>query len=181
MYRDRSYNYKNLFSPIRIVTENYKSGMCVVFDNSGYNNSLHKNYTENDEFYMNNSIAFNSFITKNKIVNSSETYTYDKSFEETLLANFPKLREKNYNISNYLAYKADEDIMILTQNLEHKNLRLPIMSPYGDCDHDFDSVKFLSKKKNSCGEKLVNFVYIFNLIFMLFYFYIFLDFNSGIL
>ena len=84
-YNDRIYNFKNLFSPIRIFTENYKSGMCVVFDNSKHNNSLHKNFTENDEFYMNNSIAFDSFLDKNEIANFSETYPYDKSFEDTVI------------------------------------------------------------------------------------------------
>lgn len=145
-------NYKNdLYSPIRFFSENYKKGLCVTFDNSNLNNSLHKNLDEDNEYYLNKSSNFYNYMNISNVKNVNSTLPFYKNID--LQYNFNKIVSTVFQ--NFNGYKYRDDIIKYTTNLLYTNLKLPFEGMDGKCEHGMNKIKFMKEEKLSCGENFI--------------------------
>lgn len=149
---DSQINYKiDLYTPIRIFSENYKKGLCVSFDNSKLNNSLHKEFDEDSEYFLNKSSNFYNYMDKMNVKNVNTTLPFYKDID--LQYNFNRVVSTVFQ--NFKGYNYKDDIIKQTTSLVYTNLKLPFTGLDGRCEHGMNKIKFMKDEKITCGESFI--------------------------
>jgi hypothetical protein len=157
-YDDYQVSLKDLYSPIRVISQNYKKGLCVSFDNSGLNNSLNIKIDRESDSYINTTFEFESFIKDEKIKLINETLPYMKNTSNAV-PNFPSVSDRLFNSTEFRNYTVNDNLIVFDSKSKFKSLKIPYRGVYGECEHNFTAVKFLNSHKVTCGHKLVSFNY----------------------
>lgn len=154
LYSDQIYNLDDLYTPVRVLSQNYKKGLCVSFDNSGLNNTLQR------DTKLNNTKDFENFLQDNDISFINETLPYYKNYTaietiipSSVISNFNASEFKNYSINDNIIFKNNSETAT-----NYFTFKFPMKGLYGECEHDFDSVKYLKNNKITCGQILVSFL-----------------------
>lgn len=163
-YDDYQVSLKDLYSPLRVVSQNYKKGLCVSFDNSGLNNSLNIKIDREKESFINTTLEFDSFVQDEDIKFINETFPYLKD-SSSVTRIFPLNQDKFFNSTEFRNYSVGDNIVIFDSQSKYKSLKQPYKGVYGECEHNFSTVKFLSQNKITCGQKLVRYFYYSNYYF----------------
>ena len=150
-YNDKISSLSDLFSPMRVLSQNYKKGLCVSTDNSGLNNTLHDSNinlitTEQFDDYVNN-----------QIMQKNITNVYPFKNDSIIINNL--ISVKDSNIKSFSYYNINDDIIYgfkssSSSETSYSILKLPITNILGVCENNMDSVSFLVPKQISCGIKV---------------------------
>lgn len=155
-YKDRTASISDLFSPVRVLSQNYKKGLCVVYDNSGLNN------TYRSDLFINTTSDLSEFINSVKIQADEQDFPTPSNLLEAYLNNSlgSLISSKGLTEKSFLGYDIGTPILISTRLTEYNIIgyelfKFPTKNPYGVCNLEGSYMKYQKPEKVSCGHKFV--------------------------
>lgn len=149
---------EDMFNPIRVFYQNFRGGLCVAFDNS-----QNATKVEKESFTVKNTQEFSDLIRQYKKVDDLNIISYlynSTSFQVNIPSIYDSKMEVNLKLEiekfSQYQYQPMNPLIIKSNKLPDKyfSLKFPVVSPYGSCKNNLDTIKFLQNKKITCSYKI---------------------------